>query len=442
LFSVLSPSEVCASARCCGPVQRPPVALVPRRLPGWWALMRRRLRHRLLASPVSRQAVAGNPVTGSRRSAPRFFAFEDPPPAGVDLVFAAGSRAGRRSLSRHRRSPASSPGVSKIAPPSVSTRCVRSRREDVLRRLLPSSGGLPLPPAPSAPAVPPGFDGLLRCAPRRPRAFRGPGQHAAQLPWAFLLQPTLGFRPFRLLPPCLPSSDPLGASRRRSARIEGQQAALAGASPVLPYPSKRFPRQQPSRRHRRALPSRRYRPLRLAVARGANRGADSAGGCRPQGLAPLPSPLAGPLSPAILPRCSPGLVPGRGREERASTAPSGEPHGAAVGVGARVEPVCTRPLDRVPTSEDERLVLVGSEGSPRGSALPAGSSPRSGGARRVSAGDVASPRLARVSHAAQQHAEPRRPKDRFLIPISYRYTQPARRASAAPFLTFRSCSGR
>jgi hypothetical protein len=84
-----------------------------------------------------------------------------------------------------------------------------------------------------------------------------------------------------------------------------------------------------------------------------------------------------------------------------------------------------------PTSEDERLVLVGSEGSPRGSALPAEDSPRSGGARRVLTGDVASPRLAQVSHAAQQHAAPRRPKDRFLIPICYRYAQPARRASAA-----------
>jgi hypothetical protein len=118
----------------------------------------------------------------------------------------------------------------------------------------------------------------------------------------------------------------------------------------------------------------------------ANRGADSAGGCRPQGLAPLPSPLARSLLPAALPRCSLGLVPGRGREECAPAAPARR---TARGRGRSRNPGRTRvhPASRPdPTSEDEQPVLVGSEGSPRGSAPPAGSrhrAPEEPGGRRT-----------------------------------------------------------
>jgi hypothetical protein len=79
-----------------------------------------------------------------------------------------------------------------------------------------------------------------------------------------------------------------GAFRRQSRKNREPRAAFSGASPVMPYPSKRSPRQQPSRRHRRALPSRRYRALRWSKRQLRAALSDSAGVCRPQGLAPLP----------------------------------------------------------------------------------------------------------------------------------------------------------
>jgi len=113
-----------------------------------------------------------------------------------------------RSLSVAAGRPASSPGVSKM-PLRRYQRAASGPGGVVLRRFPPSAREMPLSPAPSAPAVPPGFDGLLRCAPRRVRAPGVPLQLALkQLPSAFLLQPTLGFMPFRRLPPCPPARDP------------------------------------------------------------------------------------------------------------------------------------------------------------------------------------------------------------------------------------------
>lgn len=118
-------------------------------------------------------------------------------------------RAGERSLSRRRRcASASSPGVSKMP----LRRCQRAASGPGGGRLAtfpPSAREMPLSPAPSALAVPPGFDGFLRCAPRRFRADRVPDQLAlSQLPSALLLQPTVGFMPFRRLPLCPLALDP------------------------------------------------------------------------------------------------------------------------------------------------------------------------------------------------------------------------------------------
>jgi hypothetical protein len=140
--------------------------------------------------------------------------------------------------------------------------------EVVLRRFPPSAREMPLSPAPSALAVLPGFDGFLRCAPCRLCTFRGVrviadslphGRRSCNRPWGSC----------RFGSCCLSALSrsvrvPFGA---RSARIGRSRAACAGASPVMPYPSKRSPRQQPSRRHRRAIPSRRCRSLRWSSSR-------------------------------------------------------------------------------------------------------------------------------------------------------------------------------
>jgi hypothetical protein len=113
-----------------------------------------------------------------------------------------------RSLSLAAGRPASSPGVSKT-PLRRYKRAASGPGGSVLRRAPPSAREMPLSPAPSVPAVPPGFDGLLRCAPRRLRALGVRAQLAlSPLPLALLLQPTVGFMPFRLLPHCPPSLDP------------------------------------------------------------------------------------------------------------------------------------------------------------------------------------------------------------------------------------------
>jgi hypothetical protein len=53
----------------------------------------------------------------------------------------------------------------------------------------------------------------------------------------------------------------------------------------------------------------------------------SAGVCRPQGLAPLPSPLPRRLSPTASARCSPGLDPGAGGGRGFRGHRAGKPHG-------------------------------------------------------------------------------------------------------------------
>jgi hypothetical protein len=179
----------------------------------------------------------------------------------------------------------------KDAPPSISARCVRSRRGRLATIPAFGQGDATLPGA----FRPCRSSRLRRFAPLRasqgPRS-RGPssaraesapggvspatdhGVHAVSAPAALSALSRSALVPF-------------GA---RSARIGRGWAACSGASPVMPYPSKRFPRQQPSRRHRRAIPSRRFRPLRWPETQLRTARSDSAGVCRPQGLAPLPSP--------------------------------------------------------------------------------------------------------------------------------------------------------
>jgi hypothetical protein len=302
-------------------VLRPPVALVSLRLPGWCALCAAvaapgigfpgeaagsgrelycKLQAQRAAFPRLRRSHTCRCGRGLRGRAPSRGS-GDRSPSAAD--------APRLPLLGFQRCPSVDISALRPVPAKV-----------VLRRFPPSAREMPLSPAPSALAVLPGFDGLLRCAPRRVRAPGVPDQLAlSQLPSAFFLQPTLGFMPFRRLPLCSRVSRsvlvPFGA---RSARIVSPRAALAGASPVMPYPSKLFPRQQPSRRHRRAIPSRRCRSLRWSSSRLRTADDDSAGGCRPQGLAPLPKSGSRMLSPAVLPQVLPWACSWRGRVEDAS----------------------------------------------------------------------------------------------------------------------------
>lgn len=109
-------------------------------------------------------------------------------------------RAGREIALRHRRC-VRLPLLGFQRRPSVGINALRPVPVAVvLRRCPPSAREEPSPPAPSARAVSLGFDGLLRCVPRR---LRAPGVRAQlalnPLPKAFLLQPTVGFMPFRRL---------------------------------------------------------------------------------------------------------------------------------------------------------------------------------------------------------------------------------------------------
>jgi hypothetical protein len=111
-----------------------------------------------------------------------------------------------------------------------------------LRRSLPSAREMPLSPAPSARAVPPGFDGLLRCAPRRVRAGGVPDPLSrSQLPLTFRLQPTLGFMPFRLLPPCPPSLIRPGAFRRQDRKDREVTGRARRSVPGHAVPFEAFP---------------------------------------------------------------------------------------------------------------------------------------------------------------------------------------------------------
>jgi hypothetical protein len=152
-------------------------------------------------------------------------------------------------------------------------------------------------PAPSAPAVLPGFDGLLRCAPRRSPRSPGPERCCfkaadSQLREASLLQPTMGFMPFRLLPLCLRSSIlsvpwfpsvPIRKDRRPGGRV---RRCFPGHA--LPFGALLLVSSRPDR-HRWAVPSRRYRAPRWPP-RGCEPRCDFACVCRPQGFSPLPSP--------------------------------------------------------------------------------------------------------------------------------------------------------
>jgi hypothetical protein len=178
----------------------------------------------------------------------------------------------------------------KDAPPSISARRVRSRwlssRDDA--RLRPEKCHLlrRLPPVPFLPA-----STVCSAARLAGSALPGSGlsfrrirsrrRFSCNRPWG-----SCRFGACCFCPPVSRSVlVPLGA---RTARIVSQRAAFAGASPVMPYPSKLLPSSA-------AVPSSptgdTFSPLQVAalvVTAVANHDDDSAGGCRPQGLDPLP----------------------------------------------------------------------------------------------------------------------------------------------------------
>jgi hypothetical protein len=136
----------------------------------------------------------------------------------------------------------------------------------------------------------------------------------AQLHGARLLQPTLGFMPFRRLPLCLCSSIlsvpwfPLVPIRKDRRSL----AAFAGASPVMLYPSERFSSSA-------AVPTVTGGRFPLAVAgRCADRRVVANHDAIPLASAGLRAFLrcrvrsAKVLLPAPSARCSPGLVPEEG----------------------------------------------------------------------------------------------------------------------------------
>jgi len=152
-------------------------------------------------------------------------------------------RRGGRLLSRPRRSSGFLSWGFKDAPPSISARRVRSRRG-------PPRGGSAfgrgdaISSAPSALAVLPGFDGLLRCAPCRSLRFSGPGgrcfkaassssgrRFSCNRPWGSCRFGACRYACRRR------STRYFGFPQCRSARIAGRKAAFADASPVMPYPS-------------------------------------------------------------------------------------------------------------------------------------------------------------------------------------------------------------
>jgi hypothetical protein len=113
---VLSPSEVCASARCCGPVQRPSVALVWLRLPRVVCPMRRRRRTGYWLPRCSGRQWPGAvcKLQAQRAAFPRLRRSHTCR-CGRCLRGRSAFARGERSLSRRRRCvPASSPGVSKM----------------------------------------------------------------------------------------------------------------------------------------------------------------------------------------------------------------------------------------------------------------------------------------------------------------------------------------
>lgn len=184
----------------------------------------------------------------------------------------------------------------------------------VVRRSSPSAREMPLSPAPSVRAVPPGFDGLLRCVPRRLCTVRGVrviadslprGCRSCNRPWgscrfgACCLSACLSIRP--------------GASRRQSRKNREFAGRVCRRVPGHALPFEAFPSAA-------AVPSSPTGDFLLAVAgRCAGQGRD----CESRVLAPLAaadlkallrcrSSGAESLLPALLSRCSPGLDPGAG----------------------------------------------------------------------------------------------------------------------------------
>jgi hypothetical protein len=288
-----------------------------------------------------------------------------------------------------------------------------------LRRFPPSAREMPLSPAPSAPAVLPGFDGLLRCAPRRVRAFGVRAQLALNpLPSAFLLQPTLGFMPFRLLLPVRALSIRPGAFRRPVRKNREVASCVCRSVPVMPYPSKRSPRQQPSRRHRPAIPSRRYRSLRWSSSRLRTAAPTPLAAAGLKALLRCRSPGAESLLPAVLSRCSPGLHPEEGGWKMLPRRLSGQ---AAQSRDRNRSPGRTRvhPVYRPRSDLDDgatsprliRWILWGSVYPEEDLATALRRAGRAGSVRRHG---VATPHL--DQRAAKQPAEPRWPKIAFSFP--------------------------
>jgi hypothetical protein len=251
-------------------------------------------RHRLLASPVPRPrwpgAMLQAPGAARRSSSPS----EIPHlPMRTLCTRPERGRRRRRSLSCSRRSPGFLSWGSKDRP-SVGISAPRPvLAGSALRRFQPSARELPpprrLPPLPFLPAstvcsaarlagcTPSG--GSEASLPRSPVGVApatDPGVHAVSMSAAM---------PRRV--------DPLGAFRRQSRKDRRGRAAMADTSPVMPYPSERLSSSAavpPSPAGSALSPSQIAAAGRRAVA---NRRGDSAGGCRPQGLDPLPSPERG-----------------------------------------------------------------------------------------------------------------------------------------------------
>jgi hypothetical protein len=164
-----------------------------------------------------------------------------------------------------------------------------------------------------------------------------------------------------------------------------------------------------------------FSPLQVAalvVVAVANRGADSAGGCRPQGLAPLPKSGCRMLLPAVLSRCSPGLHPEEGgwkmlpRRRSGQAAPSRDRNRSPG--RTRVHPVYRPRSDLDDGATSPRLIrwiLWGSVYPEEDLATALRRAGRAGSVRRHG---VATPHPGQ--RAAKQPAEPRWPKIAFSFP--------------------------
>ena len=202
--------------------------------------------HRLLASsvPGGRWPRA---VSGSKRSAPRFLAFEDPTPAGVDSAHATGTSPPWREIALPTAPVVRFPLLGFQRCPSVDIRALRPVPAGSTSRWSAFGQGDAISSAPSALAVLPGFDGLLRCARRRSRRSSGPGgrcfkaaspssgrRFSCNRPWGSCRFGACRYACRRR------STRYFGFPQCRSARIAGRKAAFAGASPVMPYPSELY----------------------------------------------------------------------------------------------------------------------------------------------------------------------------------------------------------